>query len=187
MTNAEIYERYGKEKGQEMIDRKNAKTKAWYHSHKEHHKKYIEEHREHINEIARKYQSKHREVQQARVNEYHKTLSGRAMNLYTSMRQYDAEHMGVLPVLTREDIVAKAMGVDSRCVYCGCDDPYMLGLDRINNRTPHHVWNTVTCCKRCNCKRNRRTFEEFLALKNLTLEEWMANNDGRFSDGLIIS
>lgn len=187
MTNAEIYERYGKEKGQEMIDRKNAKTKAWYHSHKEHHKKYIEEHREHINEIARKYQAKHREVQQARVNEYHNKPEGRAVNLLTSYRQFDAEKFGELPQLTRFDILVKCFSENSMCVYCGNTTWTELGLDRFTNEKPHNVWNTVTCCKKCNVKRHRRKFEAYLESLGLTFEEWMANNDGRFSEGLIIS
>lgn len=184
MTNAEIIEKYGEEKGRKIIEQCQAASKKWHREHSEYAKKYIEEHRQQWNAYARKYQSKHRQEQRDRVNAYHNSISGRVTNLYTSYRQYDIRYLEEEPQLTRAQLLAKLEG--AKCVYCGCDDIIVLGLDRVNNSKPHSVWNTVCSCRKCNVSRNRKSFEDYLAYRGITLEEFIEKNDAVFSDELRI-
>ena len=186
MTNIEIIEKYGEEKGREIIEKRQAASRKWHAEHKDYYRKYIEEHRQQWNGYARKYQSKHRQEQRDRLQDYHDKPEGRAVNLLTSYRQFDTRRFGEAPQLTRFDIITKCFSDNSRCVYCGETTWTELGLDRITNEKPHSTFNTVPCCKKCNNKRNRKTFDEFLVYLGLTLEEWMEKNNAVFSDELKI-
>ena len=188
MTNKEIIEKYGEEEGRKIIEQRNEYNRQWRKERpgygKEYFKQYVKDHREQWNGYARKYQSKHRQEQRDRVNAYHNSISGRVTNLYTSYRQYDIRYLEEEPQLTRAQLLAKLEG--AKCVYCKCDDIMVLGLDRINNSKPHSVWNTVCSCRKCNVSRNRKSFEDYLAYRGITLEEWMEQNNAVFSDELRI-
>lgn len=186
MTNKEIYEKYGPEEGQRRIDAKNAKTRAWHEKHPGYVREYQVNNRQHINEVARKYQSGHREVQQKRVNNYHGSMSGRAMNLLTSYRQADIEKFGVYPELNREDIINKCFSEGSKCVWCGCTDWKKLGLDRISTEYPHHVWNCMCACRDCNTSRHIKPIDINLKRLNMSFDDWLEKNDGKESQGLTI-
>ena len=95
------------------------------------------------------------------VNKYHNTPLGRAQNLLTSYRQYD-KTKGWETNITAERI--KELITTGKCIYCGCDDWRVLGLDRVNNNSPHSIGNVVCCCRKCNVKRGRRTIGEYLEI-----------------------
>lgn len=48
------------------------------------------------------------------------------------------------------------------CHWCGETDWTKLGCDRIDNSKPHTPDNVVPCCYKCNKKRGRKDYEEFL-------------------------
>ena len=49
-----------------------------------------------------------------------------------------------------------------KCIYCDCDDWTKLGLDRIDNSLAHTIDNVVVSCGRCNNKRRKIDFQEYL-------------------------
>ena len=55
-----------------------------------------------------------------------------------------------------EDIFTKP------CHYCGEEGWEIMGCDRIDNSKPHTPNNVVPCCDKCNRKRGRRDYEEFV-------------------------
>lgn len=186
MTNQEFIEKYGEEEGRRRIAKRNEFNRIWRKEHTEYYIEYNKKHRERINANARAYQATRRDKQQEWMQNYHETPEGRAVNLLTSYRQFDTRKFGEVPQLTRFDILTKCFSENSKCVYCGETRWTELGLDRLTNRLPHNSWNTVTCCKNCNNKRNKKTIEEFLAVKGLTFDEWVEQNNGEYSDYMTI-
>lgn len=188
MKNSEFYEKYGPEEGQRRIDKKNKARREWWQRNKGYSQEWIEQNRQKWNEYARRYQSKHREEQQKRVNDYHEKPEGRAVNLLTSYVQFDRDRKGWLDTqLTRFDIMAKCFSDNSKCVWCGETDWKVLGLDRVTNSKPHDVHNTVCSCRKCNIKRQGKTMQEYLDKLGLTFDQWLEQNGGSYSDGMVIS
>ena len=148
------------------MDEETRKQKA-----RDYNRKWRQTHREKHNENCRKWQSKHRETQQKRVNDYHETKQGRAVNLLTSYRQFDARRFNVYPKLTKEDIIRICFSEDSRCVWCSESSWKKLGLDRIDNEKPHDVDNCVCSCHDCNVRRHRKSFDEWIDSRLTTIEE----------------
>lgn len=147
--------------------------------------RYREEHREQLNERARKYQAKHREVQRKRVNDYHETKRGRAMNLLTSYVQMDQERRGYRPRLTQDDIIRICFSDGSRCVWCGETDWHKLGLDRIDTSKAHDMDNSICSCRSCNIKRFQRSIGDNIERLGLTVDEWLERNGATIGDGYI--
>ena len=50
------------------------------------------------------------------------------------------------------------------CHYCGETGWEIMGCDRIDNDLPHTKDNVVPCCGKCNIKRGRKSYEEFLQI-----------------------
>lgn len=141
----------------------------------EYQRQYYAENRERLMPLFKKYRQEHRDEQNKRVNDYHQTKYGRATNLLSSYVQFDTKYKGWRrPHLTQDDIIRKCFNDGCKCVFCGETSWRKLGLDRINNDLPHDALNTMCCCHSCNCKRQRKGFEQFLALKGFgSFDDWM--------------
>lgn len=149
-------------------------------------RKYRKEHREEWNARCREYQSRHRVAQQKRMNDYHATRAGRATNLLAAYVQMDLERRGERPVLTQEDIIRKCFSKDSKCVYCNEKDWHVLGLDRIDNNLPHHASNVVCSCWKCNVKRFRKRFGEYIEYRGFeSFEDWMRSVGATYAEDTI--
>lgn len=157
------------------MDEETRKQKA-----REYNKRWREKHREYHNAYMRQWQSKHREAQQKRVNDYHETKQGRATNLLTSYRQFDARRFGVYPNLTQEDIIRICFSEDSKCIWCGETDWHVLGLDRHTNDEPHDVGNVYCACHDCNVRRHKKTMGEYMEVLGLTFEQWMEQTGSKW-------
>ena len=157
------------------MDEETRKQKA-----REYNRKWRQTHREKHNENCRKWQSKHREIQQKRVNDYHETKQGRAVNLLTSYRQFDARRFGVYPNLTKEDIIRICFSDDSRCIWCGSSDWHVLGLDRHTNQEPHDVGNVYCACHDCNVRRHKKNMGEFMEVLGITMDQWMEQTGSKW-------
>lgn len=150
-------------------------------------KKYNSEHREEINEKNRLYKSKNKEkileiqrqfrrehpelrkefYQKNRDKEleqakkYRSTKIGEANRIANAYRRSDIRY-------GRENNIDGQWIVDNIytdvCFYCGENDWHKLGCDRIDNSIGHIIGNVVPCCKKCNIKRGKMSFEEFCEL-----------------------
>lgn len=148
---------------------------------RESNKRWREKHREQYNAYMRKRQATvHHAKQLKMVNDYHQTKQGRAVNLLTSYRQFDAEKFGVYPNLTKEDIIRICFSDDSRCIWCGETSWRKLGLDRHTNQEPHDVGNVYCACHACNVKRHKKTMGEFMEVLGLTLDQWMEQTGSKW-------
>ena len=185
MTKAEYYEKYGPEEGQRRIDAKNAYQRAWLKAHPEYVRNYQNANRKHINAyINKRYHEVNREAHLETMKKFHDTPEGRASNLLASYRQADQQNGFDMPMLTRKDILVKALAENCRCVYCGTTEN--LGLDRLSRNRGHDVFNTLPCCRKCNVKKNRKPLEEWLVLRGMTIQGWLDMNRAQLSDGLTI-
>ena len=187
MTNQQLIEKYGEKRALEIIERRKITTKKWMENHPGYGEKYRKANREKYIENATKYQDEHMEEHKEAVNKYHSGMSGRAMNLYTSYRQFDMRKFGEYPNLTRDDIMRICFSENSRCIWCKNTDWKELGLDRISNNYPHSLGNVVCSCNKCNTSRHKRTIGENLERLRMTVEQWMNFNDAVYSDNMIIS
>lgn len=135
-------------------------------------------------EYNRRWREKHREQWNAHmrkmVNDYHETKQGRAVNLLTSYRQFDARKFGVYPNLTKEDIIRICFSDDSKCIWCGETDWHKLGLDRHTNQEPHDVGNVYCACHDCNVRRHKKTMGEFIEALGLTFDQWMEQTGSKW-------
>ena len=187
MTNQQLIEKYGEKRALEIIERRKITTKKWMENHPDYGEQYRKANREKYIENATKYQDEHMDEHKEAVNKYHSGMSGRAMNLYTSYRQFDMRKFGEYPDLTRDDIMRICFSENSRCIWCQSSDWKELGLDRISNNYPHSVGNVVCSCNKCNTSRHKRTIGENLERLRMTVEQWMNFNDAVYSDNMVIS
>lgn len=145
----------------------------WYQTHKE-------EQAERMDKwIANNYDRWLENCRKA-TNKWHQNDEGRASNLLASYVQYDRRYNLGETNLTRDHILTKCFGENSRCLYCGCDDHNQLGLERVSNRLPHSLGNVITSCRTCNVKRGHRTFGDYLDVLGITFDEWLAKNGGEY-------
>lgn len=126
---------------------------------KQYKKQYYQEHKE---EIAEYYQD-NKEFFFKRRKQYDKTPMGRAINLVKRYRQSDKQHNRGKCTLTAKWMVDNIFS-DQKCIFCGESDWVKLGCDRIDNSLPHTPDNVNPCCEKCNTKRGRKEFEEFLLM-----------------------
>lgn len=172
---------------EELKAYKREYNKKWRAAHpdycREYQAEYRKKFREEYNEKCRVYQANHREAQRKRMNDYHKTVKGRATNLLHSYIQNDLERGFERPNLTRDDIVAKALTEGCECVYCHCNDLSQLGLDKITRSRPHDIDNVVCCCHRCNVKRGIKHIEDWIGK---SLDDWVDEQGYTYSTGMVI-
>lgn len=95
---------------------------------------------------------------------YRSTKKGRAQNLVCRYRQSDKMYGRDECLITAQWIIDNIFNGQT-CVYCGETDWHKLGCDRIDNTKPHTPDNVVCSCGKCNIKKGRRTYFEFLSKK----------------------
>lgn len=104
---------------------------------------------------------KERKNENERKKIYHSTKKGRAVNLCSNYRYSDKKYNRGECTLTPEWIVENIFN-GQKCYYCGESDWTKLGADRIDNNKPHTLDNVVPCCLKCNNKKQKKSFEEFV-------------------------
>ena len=110
-------------------------------------KEYAKEHRDELNEYLR---------------EYAKTPNGRASKLLYSYRRKDKLANRGECTLTKEWILENIIG--KPCVYCGETDMLKVGCDRKDSSLPHTPDNCVPCCKKCNSKKKKLSYEDYIKM-----------------------
>ena len=94
------------------------------------------------------------------------TPLGRASVLINNYIKHDRKQNRDECTLTPEWIVDNIFS--KPCHYCGETDWTKIGCDRIDNSKPHTPDNVVPCCDKCNCKRGRKDYEEFIKEMGMT-------------------
>lgn len=126
-------------------------------------KQYYNENKEQIRAYYKRYREEHRDPSRKRYRRYssdeertmYKSADSRLQNYRTEDLKYGREFS-----LTREWIVDRIFS--SSCIYCGESDWHKLGCDRKDNSIGHTPENCVPSCKRCNEKRQRLGFHQFI-------------------------
>lgn len=145
MILAKARERY--EKNKEVILERN---RIW----KEEHPNYMLNYREaHSDEISEYNKKKYKEIQE--------TPLGRAKNLISSYKQKDKKN-GFSEVIDFDKQWIVDNIFTSKCKYCGETDWRKLGCDRKDNTKGHTKDNVVPCCQRCNSKKGKMTYDEYI-------------------------
>lgn len=134
----------------------------WYQEHKdeiaEYRAKYLQEHKAERAETLAKYRQKHKKEIAEYDARYRKTKEGRAVMLINRHKEEDKKYNRGNCDLTMPWFVRN---IFTKCIYCGETDWKKLGCDRIDNNLPHTSGNVVPCCAECNCKRQKKPFEQF--------------------------
>lgn len=139
----------------------------------EHQKQYNQKNKEKRLEYNRQYRQENKEKikqylkdNRAKINErtkmYRKTPVGRANYLLTDYRRLDKNANRGECTLTVEWIIENIFS--KPCHYCGETNWLKIGCDRIDNNLPHTLDNVVPCCHRCNAKRKKMTYDNFVKL-----------------------
>lgn len=123
----------------------------------EYHKQYHKNNAEMIAEYNKQWREKNADYDK----QYRQTPMGRAKNLVNSYKQNDKKYDRGECTLTTKWIIDNIFS--QKCIYCGESDWKKLGCDRKDNSKPHTEDNVVCSCWDCNIKRQKKTFEEFLA------------------------
>lgn len=139
----------------------------------ERNKQYRKSNKEKIIELKRKYRKENKD----KISEYNKiynkirnkTPYGRAKNLINNYKQKDKKANRGECTLTPEWIVENIFS--KPCHYCGETDWEKIGCDRIYNLKPHTPDNVVPCCQKCNTRRGRLSYEEFIMYMNKKVTE----------------
>ena len=151
---------YQKERGKNNSDYYHNRYIAKKEVILEQQKQYYQEHKDEILEYQRQYRQEHKEEMVENKKQYRKTPIGRACYLIPRYKRSDKEHNRGECTLTTQWMIDNIFS-GQRCFYCKESDWRELGCDRIDNSKPHTPDNVVTCCTRCNKKRNNKPFEEF--------------------------
>lgn len=141
---------------EELKLRHRESNRLYRKNHPDRLKKYREDNKERQSEYMIQWRIDNPDYNQ----QYNNTIKGRAKNLAKNYKQSDILHNRGECTLTSEWIVDNIF--NSKCHYCGETDWTKLGCDRINNELPHTPDNVVCCCFKCNCKRNKKDYEEFV-------------------------
>ena len=126
-------------------------------------KKYYQDNKETLVERKKKYYQDNKETLVEQKKQYHQTTMGRAVNLVSTYRQNDKKYNRGECTLTAQWMVDNIFS-GQKCIFCGESDWTKLGCDRIDNTKPHTPDNVNPCCDKCNAKRGKKEFEEFLLM-----------------------
>ncbi len=137
---------------------KRERSKRWRDEHPE----YNAEWRNNNPEYDADYYQQHKEEKQAYCREYEKTQKGRANNLISTYKHLDRKYNRGECTLTTDWVVKNIF--TSSCHYCGETDWHKLGCDRIDNTKPHTPENVVSCCWKCNLKKQKTPYDEYMRL-----------------------
>lgn len=155
-----------KEKQKAKEEKINKSLKAdyarqWRKDNADYGKQYYQDHKEEMSEQQKQYRNEHKEEIKEQKKGYRKSKMGRACYMVSSYKYIDKKYNRGECTLTPQWVVDNIF--TSKCRYCQKDDWRKLGCDRIDNSKPHTPDNVVPCCEECNCKRGRKSFEEFLS------------------------
>ena len=123
-------------------------------------KEYRTKNKDKIRKRVSEYSKKHRDELNEYLREYAKTPNGRALKLLHSYRRKDKIANRSECTLTKEWILENIIG--KPCVYCGETDMLKVGCDRKDNSLPHTPENCVPCCKLCNSKKKKLSYDEYM-------------------------
>lgn len=86
----------------------------------------------------------------------------RAKCLIASYDREDEKYKRGKCLLTPEWVVENIF--TQSCHYCGESDWHKLGADRVDNSLPHTPDNVVPCCRDCNKKKGRKTYDYYMKI-----------------------
>lgn len=122
-------------------------------------KLYYQTHKERTLEKMKAYRNEHKEEKSAYLKSYFSTKLGLATRRLNGYRKEDVKY-GRETTITREWIVDHIYS--SSCVYCGEADWHKLGCDRKVNSSGHTPENCIPACRRCNEKRGKKEFLQYI-------------------------
>ncbi len=158
------YDKIYREKNRERIAEQK---KEWYDQNKEHKRDYDEIYRkEHVPErkkVKADWNIKNKKKMSEYNKQYYSTLPGlakRRKNHYV----WEDKNRGFDITKTVTDTWILENILNSKCVYCGDNEPSHLGCDRIDDNLGHEPQNVVCACPICNWERNleKLSVEEFI-------------------------
>lgn len=155
-------------------DKELERMKQWREDNPEYMKNYKQEHKKEITDYnkyrylekkeiilaqAKQYWQENKEKVLEYNKKFNKTPIGRAVKLCSAYKRNDKKYNRGECTLTAQWIVDNIFS--KPCHYCGETGWEIMGCDRINNDLPHTPDNVVPCCKECNIKRQKKSYEEF--------------------------
>lgn len=160
------HSKYFTEEDKKQANRESCKK--YYQKNKEkrlsNQKKYYKDNKEKEIEKVKKWRENNKEEYNLYMREYrkqyNKTLYGKASHILNSYKRHDKEANRGECTLTAQWIVDNIFS--KPCHYCGETDWTKIGCDRIDNDKPHTQDNVVPCCYKCNIKKGKKTYEEFI-------------------------
>ena len=129
-------------------------------NHKEEMAEYYQNNKEKMVAYQAEYRANHKEELAAKHAEYRSTPFGRAKYLEFNYKRLDEESNRGECIIDAQWILDNIF--TQSCHYCGETDWMKLGCDRINNSLPHTPDNVVCCCGKCNIKKQKTPYEEFM-------------------------
>lgn len=144
--NKERLKQYFKDRWENVKEQENSKRREKYAS--------DDNYREGMKKRSSDYQKQHK---QQRRN----TPEKRAERLVSDYKNDDKTNNRTGFNLTTKWIIENVFS-GQKCIYCDCDDWTKLGLDRIDNTLAHFPENVVVSCFKCNNKRRRTDFYDYL-------------------------
>lgn len=131
-------------------------------AHREASKRYYQRHKEKCLENNAKYQKNNKAKMYGYILKYQQTPKGRALNLVSAHKQEDKKYNRGETTITADWIVENIFS--KPCHYCGETDWHELGCDRVDNSLPHTPDNCIPCCCKCNKKKARYSYDDFMKM-----------------------
>lgn len=133
-------------------------------------KRWNEAHPEEVKEGRRRrqkrYAARNGEKIAERMSEwrdkYRSTQIGRAHQLVDAYKYHDKKAGRGECLITPDWVIENIF--TQPCHYCGETDWKLLGCDRIDNTKPHTPDNVVCCCGKCNTKKQKTPYEEYMRM-----------------------
>lgn len=152
-----------KEYNRRQNEKQRENHRRWRLENREHllaeKKLYYQEHKKDVLAKQKEFRDNNPDVIKGRKKSYYSTKPGLASRRVCNYRREDLKY-GRETTVTREWIMDHIFS--SSCVYCGESDWRKLGTDRKDNSIGHTPENCVPSCKRCNEKRRRKDFHQFI-------------------------
>lgn len=140
--------------------------KEYQKQYRQDNKEHIKQYREDNKEYFKQYRQDNKEHIKEHQKQYRQTPIGRAVYLINGYQRNDKRHNRGECTLTPEWIIENIF--TQPCHYCGEEGWEIMGCDRVNNDLPHTPDNVVPCCDKCNKKRGRKDYEEFIKEMGMT-------------------
>lgn len=140
----------------EMFTKDKSKPDGYRHECKEcrskHNKQRYIDNRDKIIEQTKQYAAEHREEKRKYWNEYYHTPINHCECLIKGYKKMDKKRFGTDETcdITKEWMLQQIEM--HNCRYCGENDLFKLGLNRLDNTKPHTKDNVEVCCGDCNVK-----------------------------------